>query len=205
MELEDLKSAWVQYDKKLTQNLKFNEELLRKINLEKSKKEMNTPLTYELISVTISVIFLLYIAFATIRFSNEFKFLLPGLITSIIVAIWVYNSVSKIRLLSNIDYYYSPIVELQKSVNIFKLKYQKYKKFELYSIPAFAIAAFPILGIAMRNFDIYEHPIRFIVGIVLSLILGYPGQIWIYTNLYEKKLKNATNFLDELSRFEKEE
>ena len=133
MELEDLKSAWVQYDKKLTQNLKFNEELLRKINLEKSKKEMNTPLTYELISVTISVIFLLYIAFATIRFSNEFKFLLPGLITSIIVAIWVYNSVSKIRLLSNIDYYYSPIVELQKSVNIFKLKYQKYKKFELYS------------------------------------------------------------------------
>ena len=128
MELEDLKSAWVQYDKKLTQNLKFNEELLRKINLEKSKKEMNTPLTYELISVTISVIFLLYIAFATIRFSNEFKFLLPGLITSIIVAIWVYNSVSKIRLLSNIDYYYSPIVELQKSVNIFKLKYQKYKK-----------------------------------------------------------------------------
>jgi len=135
MELEDLKSAWVQYDKKLTQNLKFNEELLRKINLEKSKKEMNTPLTYELISVTISVIFLLYIAFATIRFSNEFKFLLPGLITSIIVAIWVYNSVSKIRLLSNIDYYYSPIVELQKSVNIFKLKYQKYKKIEFRFLP----------------------------------------------------------------------
>ena len=205
MELEDLKSAWVQYDKKLTQNLKFNEELLRKIKLEKSKKEMNTPLTYELISVTISVIFLLYIAFATIRFSNEFKFLLPGLITSIIVAIWVYNSVSKIRLLSNIDYYYSPIVELQKSVNIFKLKYQKYKKFELYSIPVFAISAMPILGIALRNFDIYGHPIRFIIGIVLALVLGYPGTIWGYKNLYEKKIRNTTKFLDELSKFEQEE
>ena len=205
MELEELKSAWAQYDKKLTQNLKLNEELLRKMNLEKSKKEMNAPLFYEIISVVGGAIFLLFIASSAIRYSYELKFLLPGIITCIIIAIWVYNSVSKIRLLSNIDYYYSPIVELQKSINTFQLKYQKSKKFELYSIPAFAIAAFPILGIAMRNFDIYEHPIRFIVGIVLALLLGYPGQIWIYKNLYEKKIKNTTKFLDELSKFEQEE
>jgi len=205
MELEELKSVWAQYDKKLSQNLKLNEELLRKMNLEKSKKEMNAPLFYEIISVIGVVIFLLFIISATIRYSYELKFLLPGIITSIIVSIWVYNSISKMKLLTNIEYYNSSIVELQKSINTFKLKYQTSKKFELYSIPAFAIAAFPILGIAMRNFDIYEHPIRFVVGIVLSLILGYPGQIWIYKNLYEKKLKNATNFLDELSRFEEEE
>jgi len=205
MELEELKSAWAQYDKKLTMNLKFNEELLRKMNLEKSKKEMNAPLIYEIISVTTGIIFLAVIASATIRYSYELKFLLPGIITSIIVAIWVYNSVSKIKLLSNIDYYDSPIVELQKSINIFKLKYQKSKRLELYSIPAFAIAAMPILGIALRNFDIYEHPIRFIVGIVLALLLGYPGTIWLYKNLYDKKIKNATNFLEELSKFEREE
>jgi hypothetical protein len=205
MELEELKSAWAQYDKKLTQNLKLNEELLRKINLEKSKKEMNTPLFYEIISVVAGVIFILFIASATIKYSYELKFLLPGIITSIIVAMWVYNSVSKISLLTNVDYYYSPIVELQKSINTFKLRYQKYKKFELYSIPAFTIAAFPILGIALRNFDIYEYPIRFIVGIVVTLILGYPGQIWLYKNLYDKKIKNVTNFLEELSKFEQEE
>jgi hypothetical protein len=205
MELEELKSVWAQYDKKLTQNLKLNEELLRKMNLEKSKKEMNTPLFYEIISVIVGVIFLLFIASATIRYSYDLKFLLPGIITSIIIAIWVYNSISKIKLLTNIDYYYSPIVELQKSINTFKLKYQKSKKFELYSFPAFAIAAFPILGIAMRNFDIYEHPIRFIVGIVLALLLGYSGQIWLYKNLYEKKIRNTTKFLVELSKFEQEE
>ena len=106
--------------------------------------------------------------------------------------------------MSNIDYYYSPIVELQKSIHTFNQKYQKYKKFELYSIPVFAISAMPILGIALRNFDIYEHPNRFIIGIVLSFILGYPGTIWIYKNLYDKKLRNTTKFLDELSQFEKE-
>jgi len=205
MEIEELKSAWAQYDKKLTQNLKLNEELLRKMNLEKSRKEMNTPLTYEIISIIIGVIFLLFIGSATIRYSNEIKFLLPGVITSVIVAIWVFNSFSKIRLLSNIDYYYSSIVELQKSINTFNQKYQKYKKFELYSIPIFAISAFPILGIAMRNFDIYDHPIRFIIGIVISFILGYPGTIWIYKNLYDKKIRNTSKFLNDLSRFEKEE
>ena len=205
MELEELKGVWARYDKKLTQNLKLNEELLRKMNLEKSKKEMNAPLTSEFISVTGCTIFLLFIASATIRYSYELKFLIPGIITSIIVAIWVYNSVSKIKLLSNIEYYGSPIVELQKSINTFNQKYKKYKKFELYSIPFFAISVSPILGIALRNFDIYEHPTRFILGVVLGLILGYPVTIWGYKNLYEKKIKNTNKFLDELSKFEQEE
>ena len=91
MELEELKSAWAQYDKKLTENLKLNEELLRKMNLEKSRKEMNTPLTYEISSFITGLIFILYIVSATIIHFNELKFLLPGIITSIIVAIWVYN------------------------------------------------------------------------------------------------------------------
>ena len=205
MELEELKSVWAQYDKKLSQNLKLNEELLRKMNLEKSKKEMNAPLFYEIISFIVGVIFLMFIVSATIRYSYELKFLVPGIITCIIVGIWVYNSISKIKLLTNIEYYNSSIIELQKSINTFKLKYQKSKKFELYSFPAFAIAAMPILGIALRNFDIYEHPMRFIVGIVLALLLGYTGQIWLYKNLYEKKISNTTKFLDELNKFEQEE
>ena len=205
MELEELKSAWAQYDKKLTQNLKLNEVLLRNMNLEKSKREMNSPLINEIISEVVGFVFLMFIVSLTIRYSNEFKFLMPGIITSIIVAIWVYNSISLIRLLTNIDYYYSPVVELQKSINTLNQKYQKYKKFVLYSIPLFAISAAPILGISLRNFDIYEHPIRFIVAIVLSLILGYPTQIWIYKNFYDKKIINTTKFLDELNKFENEE
>ena len=49
MELDDLKNAWTQYDKKLAVNLKFNEDLLRKMNLNNSKKELQKPLIYELI------------------------------------------------------------------------------------------------------------------------------------------------------------
>lgn len=204
MELDDLKTTWALYDKKLTENLKFNEELLRKMNLEKSKREMNSPLTYEIISLAAGIIFLLYIASATVRFSTEFKFLLPGLITIFTFIVYLYLSFTKIRLLSNIDFYNSPIIELQKSINLFKQKYLLFKKYELYVFPVFAISVSPVLAKAMRDFDLYAHPYRFVIAIILSLILYYPLAIWFYKNLFDKKVRNTTTFLDELIRFEKE-
>lgn len=204
MELDDLKTTWALYDKKLTENLKFNEELLRKMNIEKSKREMNSPLTYEIISLAAGIIFLLYIASATVRFSTEFKFLLPGLITIFTFIVYLYLSFTKIRLLSNIDFYNSPIIELQKSINLFKQKYLLFKKYELYVFPVFAISVSPVLAKAMRDFDLYAHPYRFVIAIILSLILYYPLAIWFYKNLFDKKVRNTTTFLDELIRFEKE-
>lgn len=204
MELDDLKTTWALYDKKLTENLKFNEELLRKMNLEKSKREMNSPLTYEIISLAAGIIFLLYIASATVRFSTEFKFLLPGLITIFTFIVYLYLSLTKIRLLSNIDFYNSPLIELQKSINLFKQKYLLFKKYELYVFPVFAISVSPVLAKAMRDFDLYAHPYRFVIAIILSLILYYPLAIWFYKNLFDKKVRNTTTFLDELIRFEKE-
>lgn len=204
MELDDLKTTWALYDKKLIENLKFNEELLRKMNLEKSKREMNSPLTYEIISLAAGIIFLLYIASATVRFSTEFKFLLPGLITIFTFIVYLYLSFTKIRLLSNIDFYNSPVIELQKSINLFKQKYLLFKKYELYVFPVFAISVSPVLAKAMRDFDLYAHPYRFVIAIILSLILYYPLAIWFYKNLFDKKVRNTTTFLDELIRFEKE-
>ena len=40
MELDELKIAWTQIDKRLSDNLKLNEDLLEKITLGKSKMKM---------------------------------------------------------------------------------------------------------------------------------------------------------------------
>ena len=205
MELEELKSAWAQYDKKLTKNLKLNEELLRKMNLGKSKKEMNTPLIYEFISFITGFIFLLYIIIATITHSNELKFLIPGIISCLMTIALIYLSGLKIKLLTEIDFYFSPVIELQRTMNTFKQKSLEYKKYEFYIFPVFAISTFPILEIALCHFDIYKHPTQFIIGVILSLILGYSLANWGYKNLFDKKVKNTIKFLDELSKFENEQ
>ena len=43
MELEELKNTWEQYDKKISENLRTNKELLKKINLDRAKSTMDTP------------------------------------------------------------------------------------------------------------------------------------------------------------------
>jgi hypothetical protein len=204
MELDELKSAWTQYDKKLTENLKFNEELFRKLNLDKSKREMNTPLNYEILSVIVSVFFLIFITSLTIKFGKETKYLISGLVTNITMLCLLIFAIRKVKLLSNIDYYNSPVVELQKSLSKFKKSYLIFKKSELFIFPVFAIAAIPILA-KRRNLDILSHTEVYIITVISILVIGIPILMWIYKHWYEKKIKNTSDFLIELNKFEREE
>lgn len=205
MELEELKAQWAQYDKKLTQNLKFNEEILRKMNLDNSKKAMNTPLIYEIISSVTSVLVLLYLVKVVYRFSGDIAFLLPGIVSLAVVSVWLFFSIIKIKLLSNLNFYNSSIMELQKSVNGFEQMYLLSKKIELYSAPIFFVASYPILAMSLYGLNLYDHSIRFLIMIVSSLIFFYPLAIWFYKNIFDKKIQNTNAFLEELIKYEKEE
>jgi hypothetical protein len=204
MELDELKNTWVLYDKKLNRSLKFNEEVLRKLNLDKSKREMNTPLNSEVLSVVVGAIFMLFIISVTIRFFSELKFSIPGILTSILYAFPFIFSIQKLRLLSNIDYYNSTIIDLQKSISKLKHKYFQAKKFDLYIFPIFIVLGSPILVKALRNIDLYEYPLKFICAVIFALAVGYPVAFWIYKNWYEKKIQNTEQFLKEIERFENE-
>ena len=205
MELEDLKQAWSQYDKKLVDNLKTNKELLRKMNLDRAKSAMDTPKNYELFSAIIGFGFLIYVISSTIQFSSEIKFLIPGILTSVWAAIILTLTLGKLTLLTNLDFYSQSILDIQKQLTRIKKKHLNYKRYELYSLPLFVIVAVPTLGKAMHGFDIYASPTRFAIAVGLALILGYPITIWVYKNWYDKKLKNTNDFIAELSRFETDE
>lgn len=205
MELDELKNVWMQYDQKLTDNLKLNENILRKMSLDKSKREMNTPLYYEIFGVVLGVVFFLYVLNATIKFGEEIKYLVPGILTSMISLVFLIFSIIKTSLLTNIDYFNTPIVDIQRAILKVKQKYLQLKKFEFYIIPFFVVAAAPILAKALKGMDLFAHPYRYVVGIFISLLIGYPLAIWIYKNGYSKKLKNVSSFLEELNKFEKEE
>jgi hypothetical protein len=204
MELDDLKGAWAQYDKKLSENLKFNEELFKKLNLDKSRREMSGPLNYEIGSVAISGVFLILVTSWTIQFSNEPVYLVSGILSIIIFILMLSFSIKRLRLLQNIDYYNSPVVELQKSLCRFEDVYFKFKKAEIILFPIFIIVLMPIFAKGLRNFDIMQQPMRLIIAISLAIAIGMPVTLWIYKHLYEKKIKNTSDFLEEIKRFEEE-
>jgi len=204
MELDDLKGAWAQYDKKLSENLKFNEELFKKLNLDNSRREMSTPLNYEIGSVIISVVALIIVTSWTIQFGSDFVYLTSGLLSILSFITMLGFAIVKVRLLSNIDYYHSPVVELQKSLYRFKNKYFSLKKFEFALFPFYLVFIMPICAKGLRNFDLMAHPARFIIAFVLAIGIGFPVAIWIYKHKYEKNIQNATIFLNELTKFEED-
>lgn len=205
MEFEDLKKVWSQYDKKLTENLETNKELLRSINLDRAKTAMDKPKNYEIFSLIVVAIFLIFIINSTIQFSSEIKFLIAGILTAIWAATMLVFSIGKLKLFTDLDFYNQPILNIQKQLATIKKKYLNYKRIELFSYPLFVVVAAPILGKALRGFDLFTSPTRFAIAVGLSLVIGYPISIWVYKNWYDKKLKNAEDFLGELNKFEEEE
>lgn len=204
MELDDLKGAWAQYDKKLSANLKFNEELFKKLNLDKSRREMNVPYHLEIGSVVISGVALIFVSSWTIQFRNELTYLILGILSMLSFILMLGFALIKVRLLSNIDYYNSSVLELQKALYRFKDKYFRLKKLELILAPIYIVVLLPICAKGLRNFDLLAQPARFIIAISLSIGIGFPLMIWIYKHFYENNIKNTSDFLDELTRFEEE-
>ena len=113
-------------------------------------------------------------------------------------------SVKRLSLLQRMDYYNSPVVELQKSLCRFKDVYFKLKKAELILFPIFIIVLMPICAKGLRNFDIMQDPMKLVIAIILAIAIGLPVGLWIYKHLYEKKIKNTSDFLEEIKRFEEE-
>lgn len=204
MELDDLKGAWAQYDKKLSENLKFNEELFKKLNLDNSRREMSTPLNYEIGSVVVSVISIIVVTSWTIQFGHDSIYLISGLLSILSFIALLIFALVKVRLLSNIDYYHSPVIELQKALYRFKNKYFRLKKFEFVMFPFYVIFILPICAKGLRNFDLISHPTRFIIAFILAVGIGFPVAIWLYKHKYEKNIKNTTAFLNELTKFEED-
>lgn len=204
MELDELKNTWQQYDQKLEENLKLNEQLFRSLKLDHSRKAMFRPLLTDIFNVLILFIMLLIA-------TTHLRELFPDLILRISILgfllyciICITLSIKRIIALTNIDYYNSTVVELQKKISDFKKMYQKFKIIEMVCIPLLFGLPFLVLKIQYQE-DIHSIPLIVLaIGLILGLGLGCLLYQWLYKHLYDKQIKATNHFLKELEEFEKE-
>lgn len=204
MELDDLKNAWSQYDKKLSENLRINEELLRKMNINSSKRELQKILNYELISIVLLVLLISFVFFISFRFLDQLQFSIPGFITIAVSLIYLAFGIDRIKGLLNIDYYGSPVVKVQREFLSLKRKVLRFRKYELILMPVYLLPLLPLLFKFMYDIDIYKNMRLLVFEVIIVLGLGYPLVIWIYKYFYGKKIRNAENLLLDLDKFEDE-
>jgi hypothetical protein len=205
MELDELKQLWSQYDKKLNENLKFNEELLKKMNLNKAKQELQRPFICELITIVIIFLTIVFVTGFSIRLIEEIQFSLTGFSSVLLGIIYLIFSIMKANRFVKMDYYNSSIVKLQKDLLLLKIFILRLRKIEGIMLPFLIVLILPILFKAIHNINIFENIVPFIIKVCILLGISYPVGFWINKNLYDRKLRDAEMFLKEIDNFEKEE
>lgn len=204
MELDELKKSWKDYDKKLTDNLKLNEKLMKQLNLDKSKREMSKPLIYEIINVAVAFLVAVYMLGFALRHSGEGIFIAMSVMALAIDLVYLALGLVKLNRFYKIDYYNSSVVELQKSINNLKKMILQYRKIEMGLVPVFMLGIFPVVFKDFRDIDLFQNFKLYIIEMGAGMTIAFVLIIWINRQLYDKKLKNTEQFLHEIEEFEME-
>lgn len=205
MELEELKKSWSEYDKKLNDNLKLNETLLRRMNLDKSKREIHKPYVYEITSFVVLFLTIAVVSGLSIQLLGNTKFCITGFTAVVVCLLYLIFSIMKINKFSKIDYYNSTVIKLQKDISLLKSLILRLRKVELILLPILIITILPILFKVIHGINIFENLVPFIIKIGIFLGICYPVSFWINRNLYDKKIKDVEIFLSDIENYEKEE
>ena len=205
MELDELKAAWQQHHKALAENTRINIELYKAVKINQAKSELRKPIVYEMVSVAVLFAFALYVFGSSLRIHDQLRFSVPGFAASVIALIYLIFSILKIRRSQKIEYYGTPVVQLQEAITHLHMRILRLRKFELILLVPFIVTALPILFIAVHGIDLYVHAGWFIFEIVVAIGVGVPLTIWLNRHLYDKKIEAAKRMLSDLQHFKSEE
>lgn len=205
MELDDLKGAWAQYDKKMSKNLKLNEELLRSINFEKYNHALKKPMNFELLNIFIQVFMIGLVIVFTIRLSNDTLYFLTGLISTLMCTISLIFSAIKATRFNKLFYYHLSIINFQKDLTHLRILIMRIRKIEYVIAAIIGITLFPLMVKATTGIDLFGNLTVLIPAICCALGFGYAIGIWLNMIVYDKGIKDAEMFLSLIDKFGKEE
>jgi hypothetical protein len=203
MELDELKGAWAQYDKKLSKNLELNVELLKKINVNRSKLELQKPLMAEVTGVVSMFIMTLLFVGLSFRFIDEPKYSIPAFISIGIALIYFVFALIKMNKFLNIGYYGTSVTDLQKDIAEANRLVLKFRKYELLFSPTVLISLPPIWK-ALYHVDLYQNIQSLVITALVAFGVGFPITLWINKYLYDKKFQNAEKLLQEIEEYKLE-
>lgn len=205
MDINEFKSAWLQHDRKLSENLKINEALLKKANLDTSKKELNKPLLYEIVSFFFFIILIPVSILLAVRYRLESNMLICGILATVSLMLGLVLCIKKIRLFYRIDYSNQPVIQLQERLALLKSGILSARKIEvIFLLPTLFITALILTLRYLRGIDLFEDISFFLPLILPGLLVTIVGTVFINKYLYDKKIKNAEHLLMELKAYQQE-
>ena len=213
MELEDLKSRWADYDRKLDTSLRLNITLLRESKLDKAA----TALRRLSIAIGIELVITAACALGTgtlmARHFAEPRFLIPAAMVHIALLVLAAANVFQLVTIREIDYD-APIVAIQKKLEQLRIVRIRVTKWALWLGPLLWTPMLIVL-LALLHVDAYRlFPISWFVangvfGIAFLLLMIWASRHWhppflksILDDFAGRSLVKARRFVSEIAQFE---
>ena len=205
MEINELKDAWAQYDKKLSKVLKLNEELLRSVNLEKSTFALKKPMILELLNLVIQFCIINIIIALLIQLSGETQYFITGLIGSLMCAVSFVFSAVKASRFYDLLYYDLSVMHFQKKMTNLRILILRLRKIEYLIAVIIGITLLSLIVKAKAGIDLLGDLTVFIPAVFGVVGLGLIFGVILNLKVYDKSIKDAESFLNMVEKFGNEE
>ena len=203
MELDELKSAWAQYDKKLSRSLELNEALLRRMNIDRSRLELQKPFRAEVVGVVSMFYMTVFFMVLADKFIDDLQYAIPAFISIGVALVYFTFAFIKMTRLAGIGYYGAPITVIQHQTAAVYRLILKLRKWELMLSPLILISLPPIFKF-IHHVDLFKNWQTFFLAGVVCLLIGLPSTFWINKYLYDKKFQNVEKLLKEIENYKLE-
>ncbi len=193
MELEELKSLWSEYDKKLDKSLQLNMQLLRKMNFDKAHFKLKTVFVWKIAEMIGLMYLLQHVISFTIQYFAQPQFSIAGiLLWGMILGFFIYDIMQiSVMLQLQLKSKEEAITTLQARIQTLKTMFVTHVKYTFLLIPLYP-AGMIVIGKMFLHIDFFSVHLKtyMISNIAVGVLLLIPYS-WLFKELSKKEIKKV--------------
>ncbi len=202
MEINELKDIWQDEQKKLITRIEINEKRVNEITVLNSKHKLERYITITIIGRNLALLYFMISIWFASKALNDLFYSLPAIIGGLAMLFSFFQHIS----LKKANYSSMTIIELQKSIEKFRIHTLKYAKFDKGIVILWLLTLSPIYLKLLFNISIFSNLNHFIIFLLITVTLGVFMKVFPF-DIYKKwdaELNDAEIKLNEIYEYELE-
>tara|TARA_R110002167_G_C12325229_1_gene619536 strand:- start:11 stop:619 length:609 start_codon:yes stop_codon:yes gene_type:complete len=202
MELNDLKEIWKTEHKNLLNRVEINEKRVNEITVQNSKNKFEKYISISIIGRNLALLYFIISIWFASKVFNDMFYSIPAIIGGFAMLFSFFQHIS----LKKANYNTMSIVELQKTIQKFRIHTSKYAKFDKGIVALWLLTLSPIYLKLSFKISIFSNQNHFFIFMLTIVSLGLLVKIFPF-DIYKKwnlELNEAETKLNEIIDYEKE-
>lgn len=202
MELGELKKLWKEENERLKNKIELNEKILKEMNLNKAIGEIDPLFKRAILGRNLALVYCIISMVAASLVIEDLWYSIPAILGGLAMLRSFIPHLS----IDKPDYYHIPILDLQKTINDFRIHIASSEKNDIVAVIVWQLMTTPAcLRLKPLNISIYDNPKY--LAIFCLYIFVYSVLVVVYSKKAYKKwsqqFKKAESRLNEIEEFEK--